>query len=98
LKALADAGGYNRSVNRDDLRRFAERDWAAVADARLDYWAEQYQSRGAEAARRASSLLLEHVRRVQPGFPSDACRADDLAHHIAVRDLLDRAGRALTGR
>jgi hypothetical protein len=85
-------------VDRDALRRFAQRDWSALADAKRDYWAEQYRTRGPEAARRASLLLLEHARHIQPGFPTEADRSADLASHIETCDRLDRAARAFTGR
>ena len=82
----------------DDLRQFARRDWHAAERAKRDYWAEQYRRLGSDAARRASTMLLEHARRVHPGFPADTDRADDLTHHIALRHHLDRAARAFPGR
>ncbi|MGE0463827.1 MAG: hypothetical protein AB7Q16_20875 [Vicinamibacterales bacterium] len=85
-------------MDREALRRFARRDWSALADARRDYWAEQYRTRGPAAASRASLLLLEHARHVQPGFPSEADRSADLASHVETCDRLDRAARAFADR
>jgi hypothetical protein len=85
-------------VNGEDLRAFANRDWAAAADAKLDYWAESFHREGAGPARRASTLLLEHARRIGVSLLDEADRAADLAHHAAQRERLDRAARAFTGR
>jgi hypothetical protein len=85
-------------VTGDDLRRFARRDWASTARRKLHFWAEQFQQHGASPARLASTALLLHVRAVQPDYPSPEDRADDLAHHLALRHRLDRAARAFTRR
>jgi len=74
------------------------RDWETVRASNLDYWADQFARSGGGPARLASTALLLHARAVQPDFPSETDRADDLAHHLQVRDRLDRAGRALAGR
>jgi hypothetical protein len=80
------------------LRRFARRDWAAVARVKRDHWAAQYRERGAGPARRAASQLLQHARCMHPGYPAPADRAIDFEHHLDVRDQLDRAARAIAGR
>ena len=85
-------------MNADDLRRFACRDWAAAAAGKRDYWAEQYQRYGAAPARMASTVLLVHMRTVQPDFPSHTQRAEDLADHRSLRQRLDRAAHAFTRR
>jgi hypothetical protein len=35
------------------------------------------------------------MRRVRPDWPSDAERAEDLAHHLELKGWFDRAARAL---
>ena len=80
------------------LRQFARRDCAAAAAAKLDYWAEQYRSRGPDAAWQAATQLCQNARAVQPAFPTDADRGRDLADHVDLRERLDRAARALAGR
>ena len=82
----------------EDLRAFAGRDWAAAADAKREYWAERFRREGAGPARRASTLLLEHARRLGVSPLTEPDRAADLADHAALRDRLDRAARAFTGR
>jgi len=85
-------------VDHEDLRAFAGRDWAGAAAAKLEYWAERFQRDGGGPARLASTLLLEHARRLGVSPLNEADRAADLAHHAALRDRLDRAARAFTGR
>jgi len=81
----------------DDLRAFAHRRWASARE-RLNYWAERYRQEGSVPARRAAAVLYEHARRLGSPVFGDASRASDLAAHVRVRDRLDRAARALTGR
>jgi len=80
------------------LRQFAGRDWSGAAASKADYWAEAYRRDGPRAARQASTLLWQHARRVHPGFPADADRARDLADHLALRQRLDVAARAIARR
>jgi hypothetical protein len=80
------------------LRAFARRDWAAATEAKREYWAECFRVEGSAPARRAATLLLEHARRLGVPLLNDADRAADLAHHVALRDRLDRAARALADR
>jgi hypothetical protein len=79
-----------------DLRAFAARDWTATERGKQQYWADRYREDGPGPARLASTMLLEHARRL--GLLTAAQRADDLAHHVEVRDRLDRAARALARR
>ena len=85
-------------MNPDDLRAFARRDWAAAERGKQQYWVERYQRDGSAPARYASTLLLEHARRLGAAGLGEAERADDLSHHLDVRDRLDRAARALARR
>ena len=80
-----------------DLRAFAHRKWAAQ-DSRLDYWAERYRIDGPSPARLASTALYQHARRLNSTIFEAGYRDDDLAHHLRVRDRLDQAARAITGR
>jgi hypothetical protein len=85
-------------VNAEDLRRFARRDWAAVAALKRDYWTEQYRQHGPGPARAAATALLLHVQAVQPDYPSAQHRDEDLANHRALRQRLDRAAHAFPRR
>jgi hypothetical protein len=85
-------------VNADDLRRFARRDWVAVANRKSDYWIDQYRRHGAASAWTASTALWLHMRSVQPDYPSAANRQEDRAAHRSLRRRLDRAAHAFTSR
>lgn len=79
-----------------DLRAFVQRDWAAAERAKQQYWADRYRGEGGAPARHAATLLLEHARRL--GVLDPAHRRDDFAHHLEIRDRLDRAARAFADR
>jgi hypothetical protein len=89
---------YNCHVDPNDLRAFANRDWAAAERGKQKYWADRYRSEGPVPARDAATLLLDHARRLGTAGLTDGERRDDLAHHLQLRDRLDRAARALAGR
>ena len=89
---------YNCRVDPKDLRAFADRDWAAAARGKQQYWADRYHRDGAAPARQVATLLLEHARRLGAAGLTDSERGADLAHHLEVRDRLDRAARALGRR
>ena len=91
------SGEYNCWVDPKDLRAFAQRDWAAAERGKQQYWADRYRREGAGPARQAATQLFEHARRLGTiGLESD--RADDFAHHVVIRDRLDRVARALGSR
>jgi hypothetical protein len=77
-------------VRQEDLRAFAQRDWAAVERAKLAFWARQYAEHGPAPAMRAAEMLrlhvLAHARIAMP-----AQRRDDLAHHIRLKQRIDAA-------
>jgi hypothetical protein len=85
-------------VDPNDLRTFARRDWAAAESAKQQYWTDRFHRDGAAPARHAATLLLEHARRLGAVRPGHADRSDDFAHHVEIRDRLDRAARAFAGR
>lgn len=78
------------------MRAFANRDWDAIAKAKREHWARALNAAGPEALFRAAQYLREHARTVRPDWPSADDRARDLADHIKLKQLLDRAadGRA----
>jgi hypothetical protein len=84
-------------MKREDVAAFARRQWADPRQ-RLDYWAEQYRIGGPAAARRAASALYDHARSIGSAAFSDESRAQDFAHHLRMREQLDRAARVFTSR
>ena len=85
-------------MTREQLTRFARRDWAQAADAKRQYWVQQYRDHGCAPARTASTALLLHMRTVQPDYPSEADREQDLTHHQSLRRQLDLAAHAFARR
>ena len=85
-------------MSADDLRAFARRDWAAVERSKRTYWAERYQDAGAAPARTAATALFDHARGLGLTGTTARDRDDDLTSHLQVRERLDRAARAFTGR
>ena len=62
---------YERVVNADEIRTFAKRDWAAVAETKARYWAERKRAMTPEEALGQSDLrpILERelaLRRDRP--------------------------------
>jgi hypothetical protein len=83
--------GYNSKVTTQDIQAYMARDWAAVRDAKDAYWAERVERLGpAEGLRIAEELRLQ-AQLLHPGWPSEDDRREDLATHVRVRALLDRA-------
>lgn len=82
----------------DDIRAFATRDWAAVRDADASHWAAEFQKRGPAATVAASRALWEHARRVRPEWPTAHDSDRDLAEHLRLKRLLDRAAHAFAHR
>lgn len=81
-------------MDRAAIRAFASRDRTEVAAAKAAWWARA----DTEARFRAAHALWEHARRVRPDWPTADDRAADLAHHVRLKSLLDRAGRGIAGR
>ena len=79
-----------------DAQSFLRRPWESLAALEREHWAREFARRGPAATPEASRLLWEHMRRIQPNWPSEAERQEDLTHHIALKGLIDRAARALS--
>jgi hypothetical protein len=82
----------------DALRAFLERGWSEAEQLEREHWAEVRRAAGAEANLRAAWILVEHMRRLRPEWPTEAERAADLAHHVAQKRWIDRAARAFAAR
>ena len=85
-------------VDAADVRAYVSRCWAAVGALKREYWTREFTSRGAVATFEASQALWVHMRAVRPDWPSNDEREADLAHHLALKRLIDRATRALAVR
>jgi hypothetical protein len=81
-----------------NIRTFALRARVEVEREKRAYWAKQHGDRTFHATLDVSYALYEHVRRIRPDFPTDRDRAEDLAHHVTLKHLLDQASRAFAVR
>lgn len=77
-----------------DVRAYVERGWAAAEALKEQHWALEFRERGPEATVEASLALREHMRLVNPDWPSESDRCEDLAHHVALKRAVDDAARA----
>ena len=75
-----------------DLRAYAGRDWEAPA--RLSR--VQRASQPIAQKIRLAVDLYEAARRLNPAWPDDEARREDLACHLRVRALLERAAHVGT--
>lgn len=74
----------------DDLRAYSRRPWHVTAALKQEHWAREF-SRNPLATFEASQALWIHMRQINPGWPTEAERQEDLAHHIALKRAIDRA-------
>lgn len=84
-----------------DAKAYVDRGWAAAEALKQEYWAKEFAYRGSGATLEASHALWQHMRLLRPDWPSDEERRGDLAHHISLKRLIDRAAGAfvpLAGR
>lgn len=81
-------------MKREDLRAYAQRDWHVAETLKQEHWVREVAERGPMATFEASQALWEHMRSLRPDWPSPDERHEDLAHHIALKQLIDRAAGA----
>jgi hypothetical protein len=74
-------------IDRDDP--LLTRPWSLVAEAKTRRWLARKSAGGAAEGIRIGCLLRAHVRAVRPNWPSEADRAEDLAHHQRLSRLLN---------
>jgi hypothetical protein len=80
-----------------DIRAFVKRDRSRVQHEKRAHWGRAARTAPAVGVALAHSLYA-HARMVSPEFPSRPSRDDDLAHHVHLKGLIDRAARAFTIR
>jgi hypothetical protein len=81
-----------------DLRAFAHRARLEVEQQKREHWGKRFREGDGNTTLHAARALYDYVRRVRPDYPTERDRAEDLAHHIALKQLIDRASRALAVR
>jgi len=85
-------------VKSSNVGQLARRDWGVLADVKRAQVKARFRDGGADATMRAAAALWTHMRSVRPDWPSKRDRAEDLAHHIELKRLIERASDALTRR
>lgn len=81
-----------------DLRAFARRSRDEVEQKKREHWAQRSREPDGLATLRAGHALYAYARKVRPDFPTERDRAEDLAHHVELKRLLDRASHAFALR
>jgi hypothetical protein len=76
------------SMNREDVRAFARRDWAAIAAGKAAFWADRKRSLTTADVFAIAEMLRQHALQVKPGWPDAAERAADLAVHVRISEAL----------
>jgi hypothetical protein len=84
-------------MDRDAIRKFAYRDWAAVAAAKRERSARAYAERGDAWSAALADDLYAHVKERRPEWPSAADRDADLAAHVALQALFAKVARGRRG-
>jgi hypothetical protein len=83
----------SRRVDAIDLRRFARRDWDLIAQTKEELWLEQKAAMSPSEAIALAAELARYARAVKTDWPNDQERAEDLAAHIRLAELLLNATR-----
>ena len=76
------------------LRAYVEREWSVAGDRKRAHWAREFAARGPDATVEAAHALWRHMRLVRPDWPSAAQRREDFAHHVELKQRIDRAAGA----
>ncbi len=89
-----DRGWHNSMVrvSTADIRDFRARDWRLIERTKSDCWIEQKTSMTPSDVFELAGELLQYVRTLRPDWPNTAERQADLASHIRVAGMLQRAG------
>jgi hypothetical protein len=80
-------------MNAADLRDFCERDWRLIERVKSDYWVEQKAAATPSAAFELAADLLQYARTLRPDWPNTTEREADVAAHIRVAGMLQRASQ-----
>lgn len=78
-------------MERRDVEAFLKRDWGLVAASKEDYWADRKRRLGPGEGLRIGDELRRQVLAVRPEYPTAEDRAEDIACHARVAEMLRRA-------
>ncbi len=85
-------------MDKDAIRAFAVRDRDSVAALKRDHHARRHRASRGTAGIETARMLREYVRKVRPDWPTARDRDEDLAHHVALKERIDRAADAFAAR
>jgi hypothetical protein len=80
-------------VNAADIQDFCARDWRLIERVKTDCWVEQKAAASPSAAIELAAGLLQYARRLRPDWPNTTEREADLASHIRLAGMLQRASQ-----
>jgi hypothetical protein len=75
----------------EDVEAFVHRDWDSAARDKDRYWRDYKRQHGPAAGIRIADALRRQVLAARPDWPSEQERAEDLATHLRVIEVLRRA-------
>ena len=81
-------------MSRDDLVRFARRDWAAVAAAKEQHWLRQKGEMTSAELLQMGDAMRRHALALRPEWSSQADRESDIHVHHRVGQALRAVNRA----
>jgi hypothetical protein len=70
------------------------RDWQAARANKDAYWKERIARLGSSEAFRIADELRRQMQMIDPAWPDQAARDDDLASHVRLADCFRRADAA----
>ena len=79
-----------------DIRNFQARDWRLIERSKSDYWVSQKATMTPTAVYELASELFAYARTLRPDWPNSAERDADLASHIRLAGMLQRAAQNRT--
>ena len=77
-------------MRREDLVAFARRDWALIDSEKTRFWVHQQRVSTPGQSLALGDELRRYAMTLQPHWPSDADRAEDMAGHERVAKALRR--------
>ena len=95
MRRLACLAGHDSMgpVNAADIQRFRARDWRLIELAKSDCWVERKAAGSPSSAIELAAGLHQYVRLLRPDWPSTAEREADLASHVRLAGMLQRASQ-----
>ena len=73
------------------MKRFLERDWRLIEQAKSEQWMAQKAGMTPSAAMDLAGELLQYALNLRPDWPNSAERQADLDSHVRVAGILQRA-------